>query len=79
MSSTQNINRKALAFSEQMKRRSASAHRWARNLKIKAAAANLAIMAISAFPWLIGRIFYWGKWLMGILIFAFRNGARSDG
>jgi hypothetical protein len=40
------------------------------------AAFNIVVWLLSAVPWLVGRLFYFLKWLAGMFVMAFRVGAK---
>jgi hypothetical protein len=56
----------------------ADAVAWAKGLKLKDAAADLAILPLFAPAYLLGLLWYSFRYLLGIVIVGFRKGARMS-
>jgi hypothetical protein len=79
MSSLQNINGKTISLSDKLSSISAGAASWATSLKLRQALFNvLVLMPILAVPWLLGRLFFYAKYLLGLLYFGFKQGAKME-
>lgn len=79
MSISQNIDNTAVRFSARVGDANTKALAWAKSLKLRKAFVNLfVVMPIMAIPWLLGRMFFYLKYLFGLLYFAFRQGAKME-